>query len=123
MGVFGSLFGVTLRRPGIVKDTDFLTCDVLVPLRRQDEGGFLEQLLRLFGDRAGLSRVNVSLSSSPSDIVSGLAFPVGLPVADTNEECCLMWKGVPPTNFLPTLPIGETLPPEELERQMLWAVW
>lgn len=82
VGVLGSLFGVALGRSGIVKDTDFLTREAHVPLRRQDEGAFRVQLVRLFGE--GLSSVNVSFSSSlTGDDVPGLA------ASEASEECAL----------------------------------
>lgn len=93
-GVLGSLFGVRLLRPGTVKETDFLTCEELVPLRRQDEGGcwgvFLARLRPLLGVPMGLpvSLVNVSFSSlAPSfwSLFLGLVFFTGEPGSESYE--------------------------------------
>lgn len=88
MGVLGTLLGVRLLRPGTVKETDFLTRETLVLLRRQDEGGWVVFLGRpgsLLGVPTGLSMVNVSFSSlAPScrSLFLGLAFFPG----DTGGE-------------------------------------
>lgn len=93
-GVLGSLFGVRLLRPGTVKETDFLTCEELVPLRRQDEGGwgvFLARPRPFLGVPMGLSvsMVNVSFSSlAPSfwSLFLGLVFFPGEPGSESYED-------------------------------------